>query len=109
MVDGTLRKGIAEIGKTGYVYILDRVTGKPLVGIEERPVMQEARQATAATQPIPVGDEVIPHEIDIEPEGVKLVNNGRSVTPFVDQPLGMKPLGTGCVNWPPTSDDTRPN
>ena len=44
--DGKLRKGIVEISKTGYVYILDRETGKPLVGIEERPVPQEPRQAT---------------------------------------------------------------
>ena len=34
--DGKPRKGIVEIGKTGYVYILDRETGQPLVGIEER-------------------------------------------------------------------------
>ena len=104
-VNGTKRKGIVEIGKTGYVYILDRVTGKPLVGIEEQPVMQEPRQATAATQPIPIGDEVIPHEIDIEPEGFKLINNGRIFTPFWDQPVVMKPLGTGGANWPPSSLD----
>ena len=104
-VNGTKRKGIVEIGKTGYVYILDRVTGKPLVGIEEQPVMQEPRQATAATQPVPIGDEVIPHEIDIEPEGFKLINNGRIFTPFWDQPVVMKPLGTGGANWPPSSLD----
>ena len=108
-VNGTLRKGIVEIGKTGYVYILDRVTGKPLVGIEERPVMQEPRQATAATQPIPLGDEVIPHEIDIEPEGFKLINNGRIFTPFWDQPVVVKPLGTGGANWPPSSYDPETN
>jgi len=100
-----LRKGIVEIGKTGYVYILDRVTGKPLVGIEERPVAQEPRQATAARQPIPLGDEVIPHEIDIEPEGFKLVNKGRIFTPFWDTPVVVKPLGTGGANWPPSSYD----
>ena len=46
-------KAIAEVGKTGWVYILDRTTGKPLVGIDEQPVPQEPRQATAATQPYP--------------------------------------------------------
>ncbi len=107
--DGVLRKGIVEIGKTGYVYILDRVTGKPLVGIEERPVPQEPRQATAATQPIPLGDEVIPHEIDIEPEGFKLVNKGRIFTPFWDTPVVVKPLGTGGANWPPSSYDPETN
>jgi alcohol dehydrogenase (cytochrome c) len=107
--DGKPRKGIVEIGKTGYVYILDRETGKPLVGIDEVPVPQERRQATAATQPIPRGDEVVPHEIDIEPEGFKLINNGRIFTPFWDEPVVVKPLGTGGANWPPSSYDPESN
>jgi alcohol dehydrogenase (cytochrome c) len=106
---GVVRKGIVEIGKTGYVYILDRVTGEPLVGIVETPVPQEPRQATAATQPIPIGDEVIPHEIDIEPEGFRLFNNGRIFTPFWDEPVVVKPLGTGGANWPPSSYDPETN
>ncbi len=103
--DGKLRKGIVEIAKTGYVYILDRETGKPLVGIEERPVPQEPRQATAKTQPIPIGDDVVPHEVDIAPEGYRLINNGRTFTPFWDKPVVVKPLGTGGANWPPSSYD----
>jgi alcohol dehydrogenase (cytochrome c) len=109
LYDGKLRKGIVEIGKTGYVYILDRETGKPLVGIDEVPVPQEPRQATAATQPIPRGDEVVPHEIDMEPEGFKLINNGRIFTPFWDEPVVVKPLGTGGANWPPSSYDPATN
>src|SRR5262245_4770379 len=109
MYGGRLRKGIVEIGKTGYVYILDRETGKPLVGIDEVPVPQEPRQATAATQPIPRGDEVVPHEIDIEPEGFTLINNGRIFTPFWDEPVVVKPLGTGGANWPPSSYDPESN
>ena len=70
---------------------------------------QEPRQATAATQPIPIGDEVIPHEIDIEPEGFKLINNGRIFTPFWDEPVVVKPLGTGGANWPPSSYDPETN
>ena len=31
-----------------------------MIGIEETPVEQEPRSATAATQPIPVGDAVMP-------------------------------------------------
>jgi alcohol dehydrogenase (cytochrome c) len=108
-IDGRPRKGIVEIGKTGYVYILDRETGKPLIGIDEVPVPQEPRQATAATQPIPRGDEVIPHEIDIEPEGFELINKGRIFTPFWDEPVVVKPLATGGVNWPPSSYDPTTN
>jgi quinohemoprotein ethanol dehydrogenase len=107
--DGVLRKGIAEVGKTGFVYLLDRETGTPLVGIEERPVPQEPRQATAATQPYPIGDAVVPQEIDIEPEGFKLVNRGRIFTPFWDEPVVVKPQGTGGANWPPSSYDPEAN
>ncbi len=39
---GDTRKAIAEAGKTGWVYILDRVTGEPIIGIEEKPVPQLA-------------------------------------------------------------------
>jgi len=60
MYDGRMRKGIAEACKTGWIYILDRINGKPLIGIDERPVEQEPRNATAATQPFPRGDAVIP-------------------------------------------------
>ena len=31
-----MRKGLAQVGKTGWAYILDRETGKPLIGIDER-------------------------------------------------------------------------
>ena len=55
------------------MYILDRITGEPLVGIEERPVPQEERQATAATQPYPVGDAFV-SALDIAPEGFRMVN-----------------------------------
>jgi hypothetical protein len=45
----------AEASKTGWVYILDRVTGKPLIGIDEKPVVQEPRQFTSPAQPFPRG------------------------------------------------------
>ena len=38
MVNGQPARALAEAGKTGWVYILDRATGKPLVPIHERPV-----------------------------------------------------------------------
>ena len=103
--DGELRKGIVEVGKTGFVYILDRETGEPLIGIQERPVPQEPRQATAATQPYPIGEAVVPHEIDIQPEGFKLINQGRIFTPFWDEFVAVKPMATGGANWPPSSHD----
>jgi quinohemoprotein ethanol dehydrogenase len=106
MIDGTPRKGIAEASKTGWVYVLDRETGKPLIGIDEQPVPQEPRQATAATQPYPRGDAFVPHSVEIAPEGYRLVNGGKIFTPFwTDEPRIMKPAISGGVNWPPSSYD----
>jgi quinohemoprotein ethanol dehydrogenase len=51
---------LAAHSKQGWVYILDRTTGKPLIQVEEKPVPQEPRQKTAATQPIPSGDPTAP-------------------------------------------------
>jgi len=106
-VDGQPRKGLAQLNKDGYAYILDRVTGKPLIGIEERPVLQNATQKTAATQPIPLGDDIVPHSIDIPPDGYDLVNEGRTFTPFDDKPGLYKPLAG--VSWPPSSYDPESN
>jgi quinohemoprotein ethanol dehydrogenase len=106
-IDGKPRKGLAEIGKTGWVYILDRATGKPLIGIDEKPVPQEPRQATSPTQPYPVGDAVVPQSLDIAPEGQELVNGGRIFTPFWDKLVSYRPqMG---VNWPPSSYDPTTN
>jgi quinohemoprotein ethanol dehydrogenase len=106
-LNGQLREALAEVGKTGWAYILDRVTGAPLIGIDELPVPQEPRQATAATQPHPIGDAVVPQLIDIPPMGFRLVNEGRIFTPFWDKPLVAKPSAAGAVNWPPSSYDPR--
>jgi alcohol dehydrogenase (cytochrome c) len=105
-VGGRVRKAVAEVGKTGWAYILDRQTGKPLVGIDERRVPQEPRQATAATQPFPRGDAVVPQFIEIAPEGYQLVNDGRIFTPFVGKdPTIMAPGIWGGANWPPSAYD----
>jgi quinohemoprotein ethanol dehydrogenase len=111
-IDGRMRKGLVEVSKTGWAYILDRTNGKPLIGIEERPVLQEPRQATAATQPYPVGDAIVPQSIDIPPEEVPLVpgtghvyNYGKIFTPFWTDPIAIKPGTMGGANWPPSSYD----
>ncbi len=102
-VDGKPRKGLVQLSKDGYAYILDRVTGQPLIGIPETPVMQNAAQNTAATQPIPIGDDIMPHSVDIAPDGYDLVNEGKTFTPFDDKPVVYKPLAG--VSWPPSSYD----
>ncbi len=104
---GVPRKALAQASKTGWVYILDRTTGVPLVGIDEKPVPQEPRQATAATQPYPRGDAFAPQSLEIVPEGnYELANGGRIFTPFwTEATRVMKPGSLGGANWPPSSYD----
>ena len=102
-INGRMRKGLAQAGKTGWVYILDRETGEPLIGMEERPVPQEPRQATSPTQPFPIGDALVPQYIDMATEEHDLVNEGRIFTPFFEDPVIYKPMA--AVNWPPSSFD----
>src|SRR5580700_2981651 len=47
---------LAQTGKVGYMYILNRVTGEPIFGIKETPVPQSTvpGEHSAPTQPIPV-------------------------------------------------------
>ena len=55
-VNGKLTPVLAQTGKVGYVYILNRVTGEPVFGVKETPVPQSKvpGEFTSATQPIPV-------------------------------------------------------
>lgn len=47
---------VAAIGKTALLYIVDRVTGKPIYGVEDRPVPQSEvpLERSARTQPFPL-------------------------------------------------------
>jgi quinoprotein glucose dehydrogenase len=53
--DGKKVDAVAMAGKTGYLYVFDRVTGKPLWPIEERPVPRSDMPGEQAwpTQPFP--------------------------------------------------------
>ena len=100
---GQPHRAIAQAGKTGWIYILDRTNGQPLLGVDETAVLQEPQQNTSATQPFPVGDALVPQSIDMAPEGFELVNQGKIFTPFTKHPAIWKPLA--AVNWPPSSYD----
>jgi quinohemoprotein ethanol dehydrogenase len=72
---GKARKGIGVMRTDGYLFLLDRASGKPILPVEERPVPQSARLKTAPTQPFPVGaDQVGPNCIEkgALPAGFKL-------------------------------------
>ncbi|MDT8397963.1 MAG: PQQ-binding-like beta-propeller repeat protein [Pseudomonadales bacterium] len=103
--DGVLRKGLSQISKSGYLFLIDRITGEGLTPIDEVPVPQMAEQFTSATQPIPRGDAMIKHCIDEAPEGWTLTNNGCTYTPFGREPALYAPLSGS--NWMPTAYDPR--
>ena len=98
------RKGIAVVSKAGYLYILDRVTGVPLTPVIETPVPQDRIQATAATQPIPQGDQVVRHDIEVVGENFEgtLRNAGRTFTPFNAELEAIWRPFSG-VTWHPSS------
>ena len=56
MKDGKTIPALVQTGKSGYMFILDRVTGKPVFGVEERPVPQGnvPGEWYSPTQPFPL-------------------------------------------------------
>jgi len=102
VINGQPRKAIAEAGRTGWVYILDRTDGKPLIGIDERPVPQEPRQKTAKTQPYPLGDATVP-QCAQPMEGYEKA--GCIFEAFWDEPVLIQPSGQGGTNWSPMPYD----
>jgi len=56
MQNGRRVPALAAVGKTGWMFILDRVSGKPIFGVEERPVPKGTAPGEwySPTQPFPV-------------------------------------------------------
>jgi alcohol dehydrogenase (cytochrome c) len=119
LFDADGHKGIAQASKTGWLYMLDRATGKPLYGITETPVPQNTEQQTWPTQPIPNNGtaEFVPNgpvpQKDVARVKSQAVGPLKGVpvvvakVPFTPPPpgklliYGMGPQGG--VNWMPTS------
>jgi PQQ-dependent dehydrogenase (methanol/ethanol family) len=102
-VQGKKRKAVAVAGKTGYLYILDRVTGQPLQDVQYEPVPQEPRQKTATTQIIPSGEPFVPlcplprPERTLRPVPNYIV--GCLFTPFWDMTTLVTPGSAGGADW----------
>ena len=120
-VDGRAIKAIGQPTKQGWIYTLDRITGKPVWPIEERPVEKgtvpgEWYSPTQpfVTKPPPFDrqgvaiDDLIDFTPALREEAVKLVSNYKIgpifTPPVVSQwpgPLAtlMLPNATGGANW----------
>jgi PQQ-dependent dehydrogenase (methanol/ethanol family) len=120
-IDGREVKGLSQPSKTGWLYMLDRETGRPIHGITDRAVPQDKQvQATADTQPIPDTPAFAPHEIsererriiqvifDAQTRGRRSRRQRLPVArtvyePFTNVPKVIKPGPSGANNWPPSS------
>jgi glucose dehydrogenase len=127
--NGKTIPALASVGKTGYMFILDRVTGKPIFGVEERPVPKGdvPGEWYSPTQPFPVKpppltrvdfdkDRDMVRAEDTSADHVKACQelwdksggffNAGPFTPFGFHEEGSAPKstiqfpgGTGGVNW----------
>ena len=113
--DGKLVPAVVQVTKTGFTFVFDRVTGKPLFPIEERkvPASEIPGEEAYATQPFPVKPPpyarqgMRPEELtDVTPESraycAKLIEGAAFGSLFT--PIGLKPTvlfpGTnGGANW----------
>jgi glucose dehydrogenase len=132
--DGRAVPGLALTTKSGYLYLLNRETGQPLFGVEERPVPKSDVPGEMAfpTQPVPVAppalarvrysDSDLVAASDTTPEHAAAcaelvakaggVQNAGPFTPFMYRGEGMTtkttlvfPGGLGGANWGGTAFD----
>jgi quinohemoprotein ethanol dehydrogenase len=110
-------QGLGQPGKTGWLYLLDRTNGKPLYGIKETKVPQNAAQKSWPTQPIPATSAFIDHNpptakdiARIKKESTGAVKKAPIVvakTTFTPPPPGKlliyNPGPSGGNNWMPSS------
>ena len=119
--DGRRIPAIAQSTKVGYLWILDRLTGAPIFGAEERPSLDSDAPGEKAspTQPIPLKPEAISRvsmtrkEVSrVSPEAVKTctaqydkaVQAGPN-TPYLTVPSLVFPSSEGGGSWGGASFD----
>lgn len=113
--DGELHDVVAQVTKTGFVFVLDRDTGEPFLPIEERAVNQDAvdGETLSPTQPFPVvTPPIVPNSLSPDDAfGItwfdrrscqKRIENSRSeglFTPPSQQGTILYPFTGGGANW----------
>lgn len=105
-MNGKTVKGLGEAGKTGWVYLLDRTNGTPLVGIDEKQVPQIGEQKTAETQPYPIGDSFVPQACTAD---IGNYPTAGIFTPFKTDPILMCPGANGGTEWSSSSYNQKTN
>jgi alcohol dehydrogenase (cytochrome c) len=116
-MNGEMVEAVGEPEKTGWVYLLDQKTGKPIYPIPEVKVPQDPSQKTWPTQPEPTMPPFSP--LTATPEAVKNAQAGvagqkpepKVVGSHVFTPMSSDPnlinlpanSAAGGNNWPPSS------
>ena len=101
-------KAVAQVTKHGFVFVFDRVTGKPVWPIEERPVPQSTvpGEKAATTQPVPTKpppferqglqeDDLIDFTADLRSEALQIIRQYRTGPLFT--PPSVKSDAAGGV------------
>ena len=115
-VNGTPVKAVAQVTKQGFVYVFDRMTGRPIWPIEERPVPQSTvpGERSSRTQPFPTKPAPFDRQgvsesdvVDFTPELRKQAlavlaryNYGPLYTPpSIEKPTIQMPGWAGGASW----------
>jgi alcohol dehydrogenase (cytochrome c) len=122
-MNGEQVEAVGEPSKTGWVYLLDRNTGKPIYPIPEVKVPQDPSQKTSPTQPEPTMEPFSP--LETSQESVEKVEESVASNTPKQKVVGTKifvPMSTdpntinltpnsavGGDNWPPSSYDPEKN
>ena len=115
-MNGQPVKAIAQVSKQGFVYVFDRVTGKPIWPIEDRAVPQSTvpGEKSSPTQPFPTRpapfdrqgitpDDVIDFTPELRKQALAILekyNHGPLYTPpSLEKPAIMMPGIAGGASW----------
>jgi quinoprotein glucose dehydrogenase len=114
-VNGKSIKAVAQISKTGFTFVFDRVTGKPVWPIEERPVPPSVipGERLSPTQPFPTKpapyetqgateDNLINFTPELREEALKILKQydyGPLFTPPTEKGTVYLPGWGGGANW----------
>ena len=122
MRDNSRIPAVAQVTKTGFVFLLDRLTGKPLFEVQERPVPRSKvpGEWSAPTQPIPVrpppfarqsmtADEITNVTPESRQECMEIIKDvvvdGPMYRPIGLDPTVIFPGSNGGANWGGSSFD----
>ncbi|MET9892292.1 PQQ-binding-like beta-propeller repeat protein [Streptomyces sp. NPDC006465] len=101
VVKGRKQRVVVYGSKTGMYYVLDRATGKPVHGMEERPVPQHTAQKTSPTQPFPGGEPFVETEprLDKATRPVPFYPTGGLFEAHWDRATIIFPGAGGGADW----------